>query len=156
MSTYTALQCQLLPTKGQILLVPDDLVVEIMRSQAIQPASDTSPEWLAGWITWQHFTRLPIIDFGPLCGMAATPRGTISPSFAILRNLQPAAEDVAYYGLLVGGMAGQALFNEEDLIALDEASTTPYIQHRVEINGVKVAIPDLARLSETLHDLTID
>ena len=150
MSSTPAIRCQLLPLKGEQLLLPSTAIAEIVRPGDLEPVA-SAPPWLLGRLTWRDHP-ISIISFEGACD-EAIPMDTPQAKIVVLNALGSHAEG-HFYGLVVQGMPQLLQVNEDNLNVIEhETDLHPLMHCHVIVDGETAIIPDLDALEEKLRAL---
>lgn len=136
---------------GLKLLVPQVEVAEVVEGPSAE-ARATDDALATGFLAWRGL-RVPVIDPGTLCGLAAEP--SAAPSrHAILFALER-LPGLDYYALPLQGTPRAVKASREDLpsVPADAAlAACPLLAAWTKIEGVTAAIPHLAHLEQAIVD----
>ena len=138
------LHCMAIPTQEETLLLPTNVMAEVVDFQ--QPvAIESAPPWLLGHIEWEN-RQVPVFSFTALINGsdvgAITPRSKIM----ILKSLTDSGR-VPYLGLLLGDLPHPVAIKPEDLVETGDDKKSLGVFKRVTFNDQQAIIPDLDRLT---------
>lgn len=145
----------LLPLRDERLLLPNLAIADAIAAGGLRPAADGTPDWIAGWITWQDLD-LPVLHFERLNGGAAA--AASRRARIVVLHPATAGAGLPRLGLLCEGhpqllSLSRAALDAQPLRATDVADL---VLARVSAEGREALIPDLAaieaRLAAVLDD----
>lgn len=141
------LYCLLVPLAGRKLLLPRDLVVEVMGGGGITPPGGVSPPWHLGWRDWQG-ERLPVVALEAYYGDPPPPR---TARARLVCALAVGESGLAHYAFLTRGYP--YLVRVTEGVLRPEPDETPGVWSRVRFGNDRPVVPDLFRLERDIAAL---
>lgn len=142
-----ALRCQLLPLKGEQLLVPSTAIAEIVRFSTPEPVADTPP-WMLGRVEWRD-RSIAVVSFEAACD-AEVPVDGRQAKIVVL-NAPGGYAQLDFFGLVVQEMPKLLQVSEDNLAVIEhETELHPLMHCHVIVDGKTAVIPDLDVLEEKL------
>lgn len=140
MPQQDAIRCFLIPVEGEVLLVPNASVAEIIDYHQPDPMPD-APQWMLGMIPWRGQV-IPIVSFEVMNGRTAIARGERS-RIAVLNRIQDGSE-LNFYGLLTQGFPSLVRVAKSELTPAPGGSgATAVTGGRVVWNQTPAVVPNL-------------
>lgn len=142
----TTVRCLLLPLQSAALLVPSNLLAEVISYTAPDsPAQDD--EWLMGFASWRG-VDVPLVSFESVMELAERPEPGQGSQVAILYgvvegNLCP------YLGMRLQGIPRSVVVSE-DMLEEQPGETRPYVRSQVKVDARSALIPDLPALEQAV------
>ena len=124
------IRCLLIPTDGEVLVLPMSTMAEVIDITQLQPMDDTPP-WLLGQIEWES-RQVPVFSFSALINGRDV--GTLSArsKIMVLKTLSESAR-VPYLGLLLAGLPRPVTVKEDTLITTGDEKKSMGVYSRIEI-----------------------
>lgn len=145
-----ALRCQLLPLKGEQLLLPSTAIAEIVRLSPLEPV-EGAPPWLLGHLAWRD-RPIPVVSFEAACD-EDVPVDARQSKIVVLNALGGHAQ-LHFFGLVVQGMPQLLQVSEDNLAVIEHETELHQLMHcHVIVSGATAVIPDLDVLEERLLTL---
>jgi chemosensory pili system protein ChpC len=137
----------LIPIQGNMLLVPNSVVAEVIAYQTPQSLKKPHPSWFLGNIVWREIS-LPLVSLEKIMGREIPP---IHPSVRIaVMNTVSEKSDMLFYGLLIQGIPHLVQITDSNVeIQKNVLPASPMIGMQVIVNAEVALIPDLDNM-ETL------
>lgn len=138
----------LVPVQGQMLLIPNVTVAEIVPISPITPVED-APDWYLGNCLWREQT-IPLLAFEVLNG---DPKPAINARsrFAVL-NTTGLNESLGFIALVTQGLPRLARVSEEEITGREDLDNKPYELIQVSWAGEEAIIPNVAAIEQTFLD----
>jgi chemotaxis signal transduction protein len=143
------LYCLLVPLVGRKLLLPREIIVEVMGVGALRPAAPGAPVWHLGWRAWQD-RSLPVVSLEAYYGGAVPPQ---APRSRLVCALGLEDDAHPYYAFVTRGYPYLVRVTETVLRPDPEAKETPGLLAQIRFGNDRPVVPDLARLERDLAGL---
>ncbi|HID49660.1 MAG TPA: chemotaxis protein CheW [Chromatiales bacterium] len=146
----TAIHCLLIPLHGEMLLLPNAAVAEVVAYSEPESIAD-APDWLLGKVLWRDHT-VPLISFERASGGSAGANRE-GARIAVLNTLN-SNPDVPYVAVVIQGIphlqvvAPDTITENKDAIA-----QRPSVLAQVLVEGQEVLVPDLDSLEQRIASL---
>jgi len=138
------LNCMLIPTDRETLLLPTTVMEEVIDFQQPLPM-EFAPPWLLGHIDWED-RQVPVFSFTALInGVDVGPIQQRS-KIMILKSLSDTGR-VPYLGILLGGLPHPLSLKAEELVETGDEKKSLGVFRRVTVAEEEAIIPDLDRLT---------
>jgi len=134
------LSALLLPVAGELLVVPSELVVEIIRVRPLE-RPEQAPQWLLGEFAW-HGDRLRVLSFDAL-NSNGKPSEQVGSRLVILRMVESSERAQRNYAILTHGVPHLMRLVPDSLTRVQSALLGPAERMKVNIFGQDGSIPDL-------------
>jgi chemosensory pili system protein ChpC len=138
----------LIPLNGEMLLVPNVTVAEIVPFGQVVPHSD-SPDWYLGDFNWRE-QSVPLLAFETLNG-GARPSVDSRGRIAVL-NCTGVSDSLYFIALLTQGIPRLARVNDEEIQLREGVQKRPFDLMPVSWAGEEAVIPDVASLEKACLD----
>lgn len=147
-----AVHCLLIPIYGEMLLIPNAAVAEVV-AYTDSESAENAPEWFLGYITWRDL-RIPLISFEAATGGEVAPLQKNS-RIAVLNTLNK-KQEVSHFGIVTQGIPHLQVVLEKQL-SRDEEPSDPRssVSDYVQLNEETVLVPDLDDLEKRLLQLQV-
>lgn len=144
------LRVLLVPWHDSNLLLPNSVVVEVLRYPEITPDADENREWIEGRFQWRNLS-LPLISLDQLLELSAAKSG--EKKRVLVCHLLSDEADPAFVGIVVQGMP--RLMNLEEA-ALEVTETDSELEARpviaeVTMEETSALIPDLEKVAQLMQ-----
>ena len=144
------LSCVLIPNGGQLLLLPNVSVAEIVNYRSTKPMP-TCPQWVVGLTGWRGQT-IPVIDF-ELLQNPQSEQGTQKRCLVVM-NRAKYSGGFPFYGMVASSLPRLVQLTEDDIA--DSAETLEVSEIMKVTFGTEMAtIPDLGYLERQVAELPI-
>jgi len=136
--------CMLAPLEHAALLLPTQVVAEVVEYQQPEPISAT-PDWFLGQIDWEN-RQIPVFSYSALI------QGTVPAAIAqrsrimVVKSLTESAR-VSYLGFLVSDIPRLVTVLPEQLTNTGDENKSLGVFCHVLLDGQQAVIPDLERLT---------
>lgn len=138
----------LIPLDGELLLVPNVTVAEIVPIGRVEPRAD-APDWYLGDFSWREQT-VPLLSFEVLNGRRRSSVGSRG-RIAVL-NCTNRTDKLPFLAILTQGIPRLARVNEEEIQQREDVEQRPFDLMAVSWAGEEAVIPDVARLERACLD----
>lgn len=142
------LKCVILTLRKENVIVPNELVAEIVSVKDIE-AIENSADWLLGNMSWRG-ACVPLISFEAAGGGTVT-KVNLNTQAVILYAVGAGskAEDYPYLGLVMSGVPHVSKFSRDQIKIDDEGiNDNPMVAQKIRINGASVSILDVDAMVE--------
>lgn len=137
-------RCALAPMDGPSLLLPTNVVAEVIEYVAPQPVHDT-PDWFLGQVGWEN-RQVPVFSYTALIrGDSPAPIGPKS-RIVILKSLTDSAR-VPYLGILIADIPRLLTVQPGQLVHTGDERKSMGVYCHVTLGDQPAVIPDLERLT---------
>jgi len=138
--TFETVHCLLLPLNGEIIVLPNAAVAEIIPYSAPEPVSG-APDWMLGRLSWRD-RRVPLISFESASdGQAGKVHSNCR--IAVLNTLN-GNRDLPYVAILTQGLPSLQIVRPNNIQYADKPNTPRQsIQAYVNMGGAAGIIPDI-------------
>lgn len=136
--------CALAPLAGQAMLLPTNVVAEVIEYTAPQPMADT-PDWFLGQVEWEN-RQVPVFDYGALISGAEPESPGERARIVILKSLTDSAR-VPFLGMVSRDTPRLMNVQPAELRHVGDERKSMGVFCHVEINEEAAVIPDLERLT---------
>ncbi|MBT8065182.1 MAG: chemotaxis protein CheW [Xanthomonadales bacterium] len=145
------IHCMLIPTERENLLLPTNVMAEVLDYQPPEPM-DSAPPWLLGQMEWEN-RQVPVFSFSALIN--GTDVGEISSRarIIVLKSLADSGR-VPYLGMLLGDLPRPVTVNENDLRETGDDKKSLGVFSRVAMDDDEAIVPDLDRLTHLVTHAT--
>ncbi len=143
------LYCLLVPLVGRKLILPRDMIVEVMGTGVVRPPVPGSPAWHLGWRSWQDRV-LPVLSLEGYYGESVPPP---TPRSRLVCALALGGGDRAYYMFVTRGYPYLLRVTDTVLRPDAEAKDTPGLWAQIRFGNDRPVIPDFVRLERDLAAL---
>lgn len=139
-----ALECMMIPIKGQTLVVPKISIAEMAQVAPIFP-DNSGPDWFLGYYSWRD-GRVPLVSFEKLNGESVAginPNGQI----AVFNNTG-VREDVPFIAIPTQGIPRDIQVAQEDILGFNNKSTRLYEVVHLRVGVEELVVPDITGLEK--------
>ena len=139
----SALHTLVIPTSVIPLLVPSNMVAEIIKPLPLRPIPDTE-DWVQGFVDWRN-QPTPVVSFEMMCGRMLTaeamrmvvffplPGRSAKDYIAFLCNENPYSRSV------------------DEFSTVEEEVDIPFVAATLKLDGQLVAVPDFQVLVQRMY-----
>jgi len=137
------LHCTLAPMQSSSLLIPTNVIAEVVEYGEPEPV-DSTPRWFLGHIDWEA-RQIPVFSYSAL--ISGSEPGSISSKsrIMIVKSLSDSAR-LPYLGILISDIPKLVNIQIEQLENTGEEGKSLGVFCHVNVNGQSAVIPDLDRL----------
>jgi chemosensory pili system protein ChpC len=139
-----SVHCMLAPLEHAALLLPTQVVVEVVEYQQPQPITAT-PEWFLGQIDWEN-RQIPVFSYSALI-QGTTPAPPASRNRIMVVKSLTASARVSYLGFLVSDIPRLISLLPDQLTNTGDENKSLGVFCHVMVDGQQAVIPDLERLT---------
>lgn len=140
----------LLPLADQMLIMPSDCIIEIMRLRELQSVDDV-PDWVYGALKWRRM-KVPVISFEALNGDSAP--SASSGSRIVVINAVSNSQDLPYIGMITQGVPHLLRVTPEDIQQTEGKEAGPAELQRIIVFGQRASIPNLEFVQSQLRGVS--
>jgi len=139
-----SVHCMLAPLENGALLLPTQVVAEIVEYQQPDPISAT-PDWFLGQIDWEN-RHVPVFSYAAL--IQGTAPGPVAQRnrIMVVKSLTESAR-VSYLGFLVSDIPKLVTVLPDNLTNTGDENKALGVFCHVVLDGQRAVIPDLERLT---------
>ena len=150
--TRGVIHCLTIPLSGEIALLPNSAIAEVIGFKEPNPIDD-APEWFLGFIEWRE-KRVPLISFEAISGKELV-TAKKSSRIAVLNTLNGNAQ-IPYVGILSQGIPSLAIVREDALEDKEQTDQSrQVVGASVEVGGSEALIPDIDEIEKRLIGLNL-
>ncbi len=145
--TFETVHCLILPLNGEVMVLPNAAVAEIIPYSAPEPVHG-APDWLLGQLTWRE-RRLPLISFE---SASDGEPGKVHANcrIAVLNTLS-GNRQLPYIAVMTQGLPSLQIVRPNNIQYADKPGTQRQsIQAYVNMGGTAAIIPDVDDLEARL------
>ncbi len=138
------IKCVILTLRKENVIVPNELVAEIVSVKDIEPNSNSSANWLLGNMSWRG-ACVPLLSFEAAGGEGLS-KVNLNTQAVILYAVGAGdkAEDYPYLGLVMSGVPHVSHFSRDQMKSeSDDENPHPMVAQKIRINGASVSILDV-------------
>jgi chemosensory pili system protein ChpC len=139
-----SVHCMLAPLENAALLVPTQVVAEIVEYQQPEPISAT-PDWFLGQIDWEN-RHVPVFSYAALIQGTAPAPVAQRNRIMVVKSLSESAR-VSYLGFLVSDIPKLVTVLPDNLTNTGDENKALGVFCHVMLDGQRAVIPDLERLT---------
>ena len=152
----TQIKCLLLPLANQTkLVIPNNLVAEILFDQTAQQSADIKPSWMIGHISWRG-QNLPLLSFEELCNITCGSAPNTTGHCVVLHSLKH-REELPFFAIRISSVPSFEYLDESSLSeAFENRVESPFVEDNVYINGLTSIIPNLDAIADLLATRVIN
>jgi len=145
--TFETVHCLMLPLNGEVMILPNAAVAEIIPYTTPEPVQ-RAPAWFLGLLTWRE-RRLPLISFESASEGEAG-RVQANSRIAVLNTLN-GSRQLPYIAVLTQGLPSLQIVRPNSIQYADKPSSQRQsIQAYVNMGGTAAIIPDIDDLEARL------
>jgi len=148
------IKCVILTLRKENVIVPNELVAEIVSVKDIEPIANSSANWLLGNMSWRG-ACVPLLSF-EAAGGEDLAKVNLNTQAVILYAVGAGekAEDYPYLGLVMSGVPHVSHFSREQMKSDDDGTNDhPMVAQKIRINGARVSILDVDVMVEMVADV---
>lgn len=139
----------LIPLDGELLLVPNVSVAEIVPLGRVEQVTD-GPEWLLGNYQWRE-RSVPLLSFEAINGGVRPPAG--AQARVAVFNSTGVSDELPFVAILAQGLPRLARVNADELQEREGIERRPFDLMPVSWAGEQAVIPDITALEQAVQDL---
>ncbi len=139
-----SVHCMLAPLENAALLLPTQVVAEVVEYQQPEPISAT-PDWFLGQIDWEN-RHIPVFSYSALIQGTAPAAIAQRNRIMVVKSLTESAR-VSYLGFLVSDIPKLVTVLPDHLTNTGDENKSLGVFCHVMIDGQHAVIPDLERLT---------
>ena len=139
-----SVHCMLAPLEGAALLLPTQVVAEVVEYQQPEPITAT-PEWFLGQIDWEN-RQIPVFSYSALI-QGTVPAAIKSRNRIMVVKSLTESGRVSYLGFLVSDIPKLVTVLPEQLTNTGDDNKSLGVFCHVMVDGQYAVIPDLERLT---------
>ncbi len=150
------IKCVILTLRKENVIVPNELVAEIVSVKDIEANDNASASWLLGNMSWRG-ACVPLLSFEAAGGEKLS-KVNLNTQAVILYAVGAGdkAEDYPYLGLVMSGVPHVSHFSRDQMKSDDEGLDDqhhPMVAQKIRINGASVSILDVDVMVEMVADV---
>ena len=138
----------LIPIEGELLLVPNVSVADIVPLGRVEQVSD-GPQWLLGNYQWRE-RPVPLLSFEAING-GARPAAGAQARVAVF-NSTGVSNELPFVAILAQGLPRLARVNADELQERDGIERRAFDLMPVSWAGEQAVIPDITALEQAVQD----
>jgi chemosensory pili system protein ChpC len=139
-----SVHCMLAPLENASLLLPTQVVAEVVEYQQPEPISAT-PDWFLGQIDWES-RQIPVFSYSSLIQGTAPAPIAMRNRIMVVKSLSESGR-VSYLGFLVSDIPKLVNVLPDHLTNTGDENKSLGVFCHVMIDGQHALIPDLERLT---------
>ena len=139
-----SVHCMLAPLEHAALLLPTQVVAEVVEYQQPEPITAT-PEWFLGQIDWEN-RHIPVFSYSALIQGTAPATIAARNRIMVVKSLTESAR-VSYLGFLVSDIPKLITLLPDQLTNTGDENKSLGVFCHVMVDGQQAVIPDLERLT---------
>jgi chemosensory pili system protein ChpC len=139
-----SVHCMLAPLEDAALLLPTQVVAEVVEYQQPDPISAT-PDWFLGQIEWEN-RQIPVFNYSALIQGNAPAEIRNRNRIMVVKSLTESTR-VAYLGFLVSDIPKLVTVLPDQLTNTGDENKSLGVFCHVMVDGQYAVIPDLERLT---------
>jgi chemosensory pili system protein ChpC len=139
-----SVHCMLAPLEHAALLLPTQVVAEVVEYQQPEPISQT-PDWFLGQIDWEN-RHIPVFSYSALINGSAPANVNNRNRIMIVKSLTESAR-VPYLGFLVSDIPRLVNVLPDQLTNTGDENKSLGVFCHVMVDQQRAVIPDLERLT---------
>ena len=139
-----SVHCMLAPLEDAALLLPTQVVAEVVDYQQPEPITAT-PEWFLGQIEWEN-RHIPVFSYSALIQGTAPAAIKNRNRIMVVKSLSESAR-VSYLGFLVSDIPKLIMVLPDQLTNTGDHNKSLGVFCHVMVDGQHAVIPDLERLT---------
>jgi len=139
-----SVHCMLAPLEHAALLLPTQVVAEVVEYQKPEPITAT-PEWFLGQVDWEN-RHIPVFSYSALIQGTAPAAIGNRTRIMVVKSLTASAR-VSYLGFLVSDIPRLLTLLPDQLTNTGDENKSLGVFCHVMVDGQQAAIPDLERLT---------
>ena len=141
----STIHCLMIPLKGDILLLPNAAIAEVLTYKNITMMAD-SPPWLLGQLNWREQV-VPVVLYEAAIGKETGVKLNKASRVAILNTLN-GNDALPHIGLLTQGIPHLQVVHPQAVTPGEPSDNNGLISEHVLVNGIAAVIPDMDALEE--------
>ena len=145
------IHCMLAPTEEDILLLPTNVLAEVVDFQQPSPMIE-APPWLIGQIEWGE-RQVPVFSFFALINGGDPGEISSRSKIMVIKSLSGTGR-VPYLGVLLSDLPRMTYVKEFDLEQTGDKSKSLGVFSRIRLEDQDAIIPDLDRLTHLITHAT--
>lgn len=139
-----SVHCMLAPLEHAALLLPTQVVAEVVDYREPEPITAT-PEWFLGQIDWEN-RQIPVFSYSALI-QGTVPAAVVQRNrIMVVKSLTESAR-VSYLGFLVSDIPKLVTLLPDQLTHTGDENKSLGVFCHVMVDGQQAVIPDLERLT---------
>lgn len=139
-----SVHCMLAPLEDAALLLPTQVVAEVVEYQEPEPITAT-PDWFLGQIDWEN-RHIPVFSYSALIQGTAPATIKNRNRIMVVKSLSESAR-VSYLGFLVSDIPKLVTVLPDQLTNTGDENKSLGVFCHVMVDGQHAVIPDLERLT---------
>jgi len=136
--------CALAPMPAESLLLPTNVIAEVIEYIDPAPLSDT-PQWLLGQIEWDN-RQIPVFSFDALISGKEPGKISSKNRIMIVKSLSDSAR-MPYLGILISDIPSLLSVQMDEMIHTGDERKSMGVFCHVRVQDQAAVIPDLDRLT---------
>jgi chemosensory pili system protein ChpC len=137
-------RCTLAPMEGAALLLPTNVVAEVIEFVQPEPVLDT-PKWFLGQIVWEN-RQIPVFSYSALISGADPAAAGARARIVIVKSLAVSAR-VPYLGIVICDIPKLLTVQPAELVHTGDERKSLGVYCHVTVQEQAAVIPDLERLT---------
>jgi len=138
------LHCTLAPMDRESLLLPTNVVAEVVDYRDPEPVNST-PDWFLGQIEWQN-RQIPVFSYAALIDGSEPGQPGAKARILIIKSLADSAR-VPYLGILISDIPRLLQIQPDHLVHMGDERKSMGVFSHVTVQDQVAVIPDLERLT---------
>ena len=136
--------CALAPMPAEALLLPTNVIAEVIDYVAPEPMSST-PQWLLGQVEWDK-RQIPVLSYAALISGQAPDEISGKNRIMVVKSLSDSAR-IPYLGILISDIPSLVSVQMEEIIHTGDENKSLGVFCHVKVQDQAAVIPDLDRLT---------
>ena len=143
--------CALAPMPAQSLLLPTNVIAEVIKYVEPAPLSST-PQWFLGQIEWEN-RQIPVFSYTALISGNEPEKISAKNRILIVKSLSDSAR-MPYLGILISDIPSLVSVEMEELVHTGDEKKSLGVFCHVKVQDQTAIIPDLDRLTHLVTHAT--
>jgi len=141
------LHCTLAPMQNESLLIPTNVIAEVVEYTTPDPL-DSTPQWFLGHIDWEN-RQIPVFSYAAL--IAGSEPGEVSSKsrIVIVKSLSESAR-LPYLGIVISDIPRLVSVQADQIEHAGDEGKSLGVFCRVNVDQQAAVIPDLDRLTHLI------
>jgi len=143
-AALTPVNCTLAPIENEFLLLPTNVITEVIEFTRPEPAV-AAPQWFLGHIVWQN-RQIPVFSYAALINGSNPDEHTAKTHIMIVKSLSDSAR-MPYLGIVISDIPRLVSAEADEILHTSDERKSLGVFCHIELEDQPAIIPDLDRLT---------